>query len=150
MRPAVCRRFASSWAKKGLCPPAGAAEERRIAWSSSNEEVATVDSGGTVAALTAGETVITAATCDGTGLSDSCLVVVSYPTGLEGIPSATVSIKTEGNRIRIHGINGNTPVAVSTLDGICLYQGTEKTITLPGTGVYLVRINGITYKVHIP
>lgn len=126
------------------------AEERRIAWSSSNEEVATVDSGGTVAALSAGETVITAATCDGTGLSDSCLVTVSYPTGLEGIPSATVSIKTEGNRIRIHGINGNTPVAVSTLDGICLYQGTEKTISVPGSGVYLVQVNGTTYKVHIP
>ena len=126
------------------------AEERRIAWSSSNAEVATVDSGGTVAALTAGETVITATTCDGTGLSDSCLVVVSYPTGLESIPSATVSIKTEGGKIHIQGLNGDTPVTVSTLDGICLYQGTEKTISLPGAGVYLVRVNGITYKIHIP
>ena len=126
------------------------AEERRIAWNSNNEEVATVDNGGTVAALSAGETVITAATCDGTGLSDSCLVVVSYPTGLEGTPYATIFIKTEDNRIRIHGLNGDTPVAVSTLNGISLYQGTEKTISLPGPGVYLVRVNGITYKVHIP
>lgn len=52
------------------------ATNRNVAWSSSAESVATVDSEGTVTAVTSGSATITATTADGS-LTDSCSVTVS-------------------------------------------------------------------------
>ncbi|MEN6338505.1 MAG: Ig-like domain-containing protein, partial [Clostridiaceae bacterium] len=53
------------------------ATNKTLKWTSSNPSVATVDSTGKVTALTAGYTVIKAASTDGSGLSASCNVSVS-------------------------------------------------------------------------
>ncbi|MEN6595577.1 MAG: Ig-like domain-containing protein [Clostridiaceae bacterium] len=53
------------------------ATNKTLKWTSSNSSVATVDSTGKVTALTAGYTVIKAASTDGSGLSASCNVSVS-------------------------------------------------------------------------
>ncbi len=52
------------------------AANRTVAWSSSNESVATVDANGTVTAVAAGTATITATTTDGSDLSASCAVTV--------------------------------------------------------------------------
>lgn len=49
---------------------------KKIVWSTSNSEVASVDENGLVTALTAGTTTITATTTDGSNLSASCEVTV--------------------------------------------------------------------------
>ncbi len=54
-----------------------AATNKTLTWTSSNPSVATVDANGKVTALTAGYTVIKAASTDGSGLSASCNVSVS-------------------------------------------------------------------------
>ena len=53
------------------------ATNKTLKWTSSNPSVATVDANGKVTALTAGYTVIKAASTDGSGLSASCNVSVS-------------------------------------------------------------------------
>lgn len=53
------------------------ATNKTLKWTSSNPSVATVDSTGKVTALTAGYTLIKAASTDGSGLSASCNVSVS-------------------------------------------------------------------------
>ena len=53
-----------------------AASNKRLVWSSSNEEVATVDNDGRVHSITAGETIIKAMATDGTGVYAEAKVVV--------------------------------------------------------------------------
>ena len=52
---------------------------KTLDWTSSDESVATVDATGKVTALKAGTATITATTTDGTNLSASCQVTVTYP-----------------------------------------------------------------------
>ena len=52
------------------------ADNKTVIWSSSNPEVATVDSQGKVTALATGSATITATTTDGSNLSASCAVTV--------------------------------------------------------------------------
>ena len=53
-----------------------AASNKRLVWSSSNEEVATVDNEGRVHSITAGETIIKAMATDGTGVFAEAKVIV--------------------------------------------------------------------------
>jgi hypothetical protein len=55
------------------------ASNRRVSWSSSDETVATVSSGGLVVAAARGSAVITATTAEG-GMTAACSVTVPYPT----------------------------------------------------------------------
>ena len=62
------------------------ATNQTVVWSSSNSNVATVDSTGLVTAYAEGNTIITATTTDGTNLSASCTVSVS------SIPVTSISL----------------------------------------------------------
>ncbi len=53
------------------------ADNRSVTWASSDEDVATVDAGGIVTAISAGTATVTATTNDGTDLSASCVVSVT-------------------------------------------------------------------------
>lgn len=55
---------------------------KQLAWSSSNEKVATVSSSGVVKAVAAGNAVITAKAIDGSGKKASCAVTVVSPVSL--------------------------------------------------------------------
>ena len=52
------------------------ATNQKVTWSSNNESVATVGTGGTVTAVSAGTATITATAQDGSGISGSCVVTV--------------------------------------------------------------------------
>ena len=56
------------------------AANKRVTWTSSNENVATVDANGTVKALAVGTTKITATAADGSGKSATCTVTVTGGT----------------------------------------------------------------------
>lgn len=60
------------------------ATDKSVTWTSSNENVATVDATGRVTAVSKGMATITATTNDGTNLSASCIVSVTavQPTGI--------------------------------------------------------------------
>ena len=53
------------------------ADNRSVTWASSDEDVATVDAGGIVTAISAGTATVTATTNDGTNLTASCVVTVT-------------------------------------------------------------------------
>ena len=65
-----------------------------MTWTSSNEEVATVDENGMITAVKVGEATITATTADGTNLSASCKVIVN-PTLVTSISLDKTDIELE-------------------------------------------------------
>ncbi|HEY0483119.1 MAG TPA: glycosyl hydrolase family 28 protein [Kofleriaceae bacterium] len=94
-----------------ILAPAGATD-RAVTWTSSNPSVATVDDGGAVQAVSAGQAVITATSHDG-GFTASCAVFVFTPlfrddfeagTGRWDLlpvagPNGAVSIATDGTSV---------------------------------------------------
>ncbi|MBR4887087.1 MAG: leucine-rich repeat protein [Muribaculaceae bacterium] len=77
-----------------------------VAWTSSDEEVATVDANGVVTAIGIGSAVITATTTDGSDLSASCIVTV-VPT--PGDTNNDAVINVTDILIVASYILGNTP-----------------------------------------
>lgn len=67
---------------------------KELVWSSSDENIATVDENGTVTGVALGEVTITATTTDGTGVSGSFIVTVG--------PLLVTSISIEGESEMIH------------------------------------------------
>ena len=106
------------------------ATDSRLTWTSGNPEVATVDSDGNVTAVAVGETVITAAAADGSGVKASCTVKVEMKvikvtsitlsttewTGFEG---ATFTLKAEvapKNATDVSLVWGSSDEVVATVD----------------------------------
>lgn len=82
------------------------ATDKSVTWASGDENVATVDQSGTVTAVGNGETLITATTNDGSGLSASSRIIVTTPVGVESIPE-----------------DGNAYVDIFTPSGLKIYSG---------------------------
>lgn len=57
---------------------------KAVTWTSSNNDIATVDANGTVTAIKQGTANITATTADGTNLSADCLITVYPEQGMSG------------------------------------------------------------------
>jgi len=53
------------------------ATRKNVTWSSSNPDIATVDAGGIVTAISAGEAIITATSIDGTEINATCTITVT-------------------------------------------------------------------------
>ena len=86
------------------------ATNKNIAWTSSNNSVATVDSTGTVTAVSAGTATITATAADG-GYEATCTVTVTRSGG--GTPTYSVSLpgKVEGGTVtanKRYAVEGET------------------------------------------
>lgn len=126
------------------------ARNKVIVWSSSNENVATVSNNGTITALDAGSTIITATTTDGTNLSASCKVTVTIPSGINDVEAAEeMSISTSDGTIIISGIENGSKISVYTPDGQNIYSGTQHKINVNSTGLYIVNINGKSHKILV-
>ena len=73
------------------------ATNKKLVWSSSNENVATVDNTGKVTAKSAGTTTITAEAADGSGQKASCIITVdSLPAGLNAYDVYNIKFDTDG------------------------------------------------------
>lgn len=81
------------------------ATNKAVTWSSSNENVATVDQNGNVKAVGAGKATITATTADGSGKTATCEVTVNGPV-LPPQPSDPAPSQPEGS-----GSTGSTSSA---------------------------------------
>ena len=79
---------------------------KSVTWTSSNEEVATVDENGMITAVKVGEATITATTTDGTNLSASCKVIVN--------PTLVTSISLDKTDIELEVTQTATLVATVT------------------------------------
>ena len=107
------------------------ATNKEIAWSSSDEAVATVSATGLVKILKAGTCVITAATTDGSGLKAECTIIA-----LSGIDDI---------------LNDNPAMAdVYTTQGVAVLRNASATeiSTLPA-GLYIIRQGNTVKKIAV-
>lgn len=65
---------------------------------------------------------------------------------VEGIGSDIVSVNVSSNSLIVRGAEGKV-VEVYRADGLKIYEGKENIITLPSSGIYIVRIDKSIFKV---
>lgn len=92
------------------------ATNKNVTWTSSNNNVATVDSTGRVTAVAAGTTTITATTTDGNYVA-TCSVTVT------GVSTKPFTITSNGQLSRIGGIQAT--VVVAPAQGVTTHEGLE-------------------------
>ncbi len=68
------------------------ATTKKLSWTSNNEAIASVDENGNVTAHLPGEALITAAATDGSGVSATCTVTVSYVASTSSISKTELSM----------------------------------------------------------
>ena len=72
------------------------AENKKLTWTSSNPEVATVDENGVITAVTNGSAVIIVTTTDGSNLSATCNITVEIPVESVALNITSTQIKPNG------------------------------------------------------
>lgn len=73
-------------------------------------------------------------------------IVQASDAAVEGIAADTVSVNVAGGVLTVSGTRGEN-VAVYTVGGVAVYNGAEGSVTLPGKGIYVVRVGNRQYKV---
>lgn len=126
----------------------------RLTWTSSNEEVATVNEDGMVRANKEGETDITVSTSDGM-LSATCHVSVRYVSGVEEVSAEPVRLYPNpvSDLLHIEGAAPDAAVALYDMTGRLvlstrIYEGVvalDMSDFKPG--VYVCRIQNKSYKI---
>ncbi len=126
------------------------ADDLGLIWTSDNEEVATVDENGLVTAVGEGTATITATANDGSGVSASCVVTVTFIDGIADIETSKVTVLAANGRITVSGKEQDETVLVYDTGGRLLYQGESDVIDVPRKAMYIVTVSGKSYKVIVP
>ena len=121
-----------------------------MTWTSDNEEVATVDENGLVTAVGEGTATITATANDGSGVSASCVVTVTFIDGIADIETSKVTVLAANGRITVSGKEQDDTVSVYDTGGRLLYRGESDVIDVPRKAMYIVTVSGKNYKVIVP
>ena len=121
-----------------------------LTWTSDNEKVATVDENGLVTAVGEGTATITATANDGSGVSASCVVTVTFIDGIADVETSKVTVFAANGRITVSGKEQDDTVSVYDAGGRLLYQGESDVIDVPRKAMYIVTVSGKNYKVIVP
>ena len=120
--------------------------DKRIKWSSSNEEVATVDANGVVTAHKNGTATITVSSYDGS-VTDSCEISVAQPVTGVSIDPAEIEFYNLGEKAQLKAVfepedatnknvtwkSSNESVCSISADGSIIATGYGKTVVLATT-----------------
>ena len=126
------------------------ADNLGLTWTSDNEEVATVDENGLVTAVGEGMATITATANDGSGVSASCVVTVTFIDGIADVETSKVTVLAANGRITVSGKEKDDTVSVYDTGGRLLYRGESDVIDVPRKAMYIVTVSGKSYKVIVP
>ena len=126
------------------------ADNLSLTWTSDNEEVATVDENGLVTAVGEGTATITATANDGSGVSASCVVTVTFIDGIADIETGNVTVLAANGRITVSGKEQDDTISVYDTGGRLLYRGESDVIDVPRKAMYIVTVSGKNYKVIVP
>ncbi len=125
--------------------------DKSVTWTSTDDNVVTVDDDGNIEAIGEGTAEVTATTNDGSNLSATCKVTVIDPDGrIYGVSSDGISVFVKDDRIFVAGKDDDEVVTVHTLEGRLVYRGTDNAVDVYSNVFYLVTVRGTTYKVFIP
>ena len=119
-----------------------------LTWTSDNEEVATVDESGLVTAVSEGTATITATANDGSDVSASCVVTVTFIDGIADVETSKVTVLAVNGRITVSGKEQDETVSVYDTGGRLLYQGESDVIDVPRKAMYIT-VSGKSYKVVV-
>ncbi len=125
-----------------------------VEWSSSDSEIAYIkknaDGSVTVVGMAEGISTITARALDGSDSTASCLVRVGVG-GVDDIEADgdSVTVVVENGNIVVRGTEcGSAEVEIYTVGGMLVYRGCDTSIPVI-SGMYIVKVNGKTYKTVI-
>ena len=121
-----------------------------LTWTSDNEEVATVDENGLITTVDEGTATITATANDGSGVSASCVVTVTFIDGIADVETSKVTVLAANGRITVLGKEQDDTVSVYDTVGRLLYQGESDVIDVPRKAMYIVTVSGKSYKILVP
>ena len=122
------------------------AADKSVAWTSSDESVATVSPDGEVNAIAKGVADITVRTLDGTNLTATCRVAVTEPAGISDAAADTAPTwRVDGRDIIIGGTATPQRVTLATLSGTVIATATTRPgaslpLTVPAPGLYLLTL----------
>lgn len=128
------------------------ASNKSVSWSSSNEEVAVVNSIGVIITKAEGKAVISVSTLDGTNLSDECNVSVKRSDiGIETVMLDNFEINIFDNKLTVKGISCDTSVRLYDVNGriVAIDNSGQDQIIFdlsPGS-VYILNIGKYSLKV---
>ena len=124
---------------------------RNLKWSSSNASIASVSEDGIITTSSRdGEAIITATTCDGSGVSASIKAIVQEGAGLSDVLSDDdIDICVEKGKLCIRGKSDTDVVSVYNVQGQLIISTKDNRIDLGSKGIYIVKVNSISKKVII-
>lgn len=122
---------------------------KTLKWSSSAPSIIAVSGDGSILSNTReGEAIITASTCDGTGISASVKVVVQKGAGVSDVlVDAPYKVSVENRHIHIGGKSDSDIVEIFNIQGQLIISSSDNVIDIHTTGIYIVKIGSFTYKV---
>ena len=122
-----------------------------VVWSSSDNEIASVDETGLVKMHRVGSVVITATTVDGSDLSASCHITIVV--GIDDLEEDNVIVATIGDNIVVKNAKFGSVVNVYASNGalVASEEATDGSVVVeaPVKGVYVVKVGKQTVKVII-
>ena len=122
-----------------------------VVWSSSDNEIASVDETGLVKMLRVGSVVITATTVDGSDLSASCHITIVV--GIDDLEEDNVIVATIGDNIVVKNAKLGSVVNVYASNGalVASEEATDGSVVVeaPVKGIYVVKVGKQTVKVII-
>lgn len=121
---------------------------KKLKWSSSAPSIVNVTEDGSISSNTReGEVIITATTCDGTGMSASVKVVVQEGSGVsEVLADMPYKVSVVNKSIIVSGKSESDIVEVFNVQGQLVKSSTNNILRINAKGMYLVKIGSFIQK----
>lgn len=124
---------------------------KTLKWSSSNTSIVNVSEDGIITTSSRdGVAIITATTCDGSGVSASIKVIVQEGAGLSDVLSDNnIDISVEKGKLCIRGKSDTDVVSVYNVQGQLIISTNDNWIDLDSKGIYIVKVDSMSKKIII-